>query len=83
MRRETSIQWGSFKQGTATLLEKFKYEVSQSTTDAISFLDIIEIFPNYNGENLRVLMFKIPAAAAGIPTAWKNRYYARAGEKNI
>lgn len=73
----------AFKYGDISLLEKLKYEVAQSTTDGIHFLDIIELFPEYEGKNHRVLMFKIPAAAAGIPTAWKNRYYARAGESLV
>ena len=28
-------------------------------------------------------MFKVPAAVAGMPTSWKNNYYARAGESLI
>ena len=35
----------SFKKGDPSLLEKFKYEISKSTTDAMSFLDIIELEP--------------------------------------
>lgn len=64
----------SFKKGDPSLLEKFKYEISKSTTDAMSFLDIIELEPIYQGKKCRVLMFKIPAAVAGIPTEWKTRY---------
>lgn len=70
----------SFKKGSLSLLEKFKYEISRSLTDGMSFLDIIELFPIYEGKPCRVLMFKVPAAVAGMPTAWKNRYYARNGE---
>lgn len=73
----------SFKKGDPSLLEKFKYEISKSTTDAMSFLDIIELEPIYQGKKCRVLMFKIPAAVAGIPTEWKTRYYARSGESLI
>ena len=54
----------AFKQGDSSLLEKLKYEISSDTTDAISFLDIIELHPEFEGKNYRVLMFKIPAAAA-------------------
>lgn len=46
----------------------------------MTFYDIIEIFPVVNGKELRVLMFKISAAATGIPTDWKTYYYERAGE---
>ncbi len=70
----------NFKVGERSLLEKFKNEIAQSTTDGATFLDIIELFPSYENKVCRVLMFKIPAAVAGMPTAWKNRYYSRAGE---
>lgn len=73
----------AFKLGDSTLLEKFKYEISRNTTDGMTFLDIIELFPRYNGKTLRVLMFKIPAAVAGMPTEWKNRYFARNGESLV
>ena len=73
----------AFKSGDPTLLEKFKYEISKSTTDGMTFLDIIEVFPVYNGKPCRVLMFKIPAAVAGMPTEWKTRYFARNGESLV
>lgn len=73
----------SFKNGDAALLEKFKYEISKSTTDGMSFLDIVELMPVYKGKKCRVLMFKIPAAVAGMPTEWKTRYYARNGDSLI
>lgn len=73
----------AFKQGTTGLFEKLKYEISLNTTDGISFIDIIEIYPEYEEKKHRVLMFKIPAAAAGLPTAWKNHYYARSGESLV
>ncbi len=70
----------NYKKGTPSLLERFKHEIAENTTDNATYLDIIELTPIYQGKPCRVLMFKIPAAAAGIPTAWKNHYYARAGE---
>lgn len=73
----------AFKAGDPALLEKFKYEISKSTTDGMTFLDIIEIFPKYNGKVCRVLMFKIPAAVAGMPTEWKTRYFARNGDSLV
>lgn len=73
----------AFKQGAPSILEKFKYEIGLNTTDGISFIDIIELYPEYNGKKHRVLMFKIPAAAAGLPTAWKAHYYARSGESLV
>ncbi|MBQ7433824.1 MAG: putative DNA binding domain-containing protein [Lachnospiraceae bacterium] len=73
----------SFKQGIPTLIEKFKYEISRETTDGMTFLDVIELNPVYKGKPRRVLMFKIPAAVAGMPTEWKTRYYARNGESLV
>ena len=73
----------SFKSGDSTLLERFKYEIGRNTTDGMTFLDIVELYPIYNNIPKRVLMFKIPAASAGIPTEWKNRYYARSGESLV
>ncbi len=70
----------SFKKGDKSLLERFKYEISRDTANGMTFYDIIEIFPTVNGKEHRVLMFKIPAAATGIPTDWKTNYYERAGE---
>lgn len=73
----------SFKHGDPALLEKFKYEIAKETTDGMTFLDIIELSPVYEGKACRVLMFKIPAAVAGMPTEWKTRYYARSGESLV
>lgn len=61
-------------------LEKLKQEIAQSTTGGISFIDIFEVPPIVDGEEKRVIMFKIPAAATAIPTGWNNHYYGRNGE---
>ena len=58
----------AFKSGDSTLLEKFKYEIARNTTDGITFLEIIELYPICDGKPCRVLMFKIPAAVVGMPT---------------
>ena len=73
----------AFKNGPGLLLEQFKYTISKNTTDAMTFLDIIELYPVVDGKPKRVLMFKIPAAVAGMPTEWKTRCYARSGESLI
>lgn len=73
----------AYKKGEKTLLEKFKYEISRDTTNGMTFYDIIEIFPVVDGVAKRVLMFKIPAAATGIPTDWKTNYYERSGESLV
>ena len=61
-------------------LEKLKHEIATSTTGGISFMDIFEVYPEVDGKQKRVVMFKIPAAVTAIPTGWKNRYYGREGE---
>lgn len=61
-------------------LEKLKQEIAINTTGGITFMDIFELFPLVNGEEKRVVMFKIPAAVTSIPTGWKNKYYGRNGE---
>lgn len=73
----------AYKTGDNSLLERFKYEISRDTTNGMTFYDIIEIFPIVNGKEYRVLMFKIPASATGIPTDWKTNYYERAGESLV
>ncbi|MDE7251096.1 MAG: transcriptional regulator, partial [Lachnospiraceae bacterium] len=73
----------AYKKGDNSLLERFKYEISRDTTNGMTFYDIIEIFPSVNGKEYRVLMFKIPAAATGIPTDWKTNYYERSGESLV
>lgn len=81
--KEKHVVGTSFKVGKMALLERFKYEISRHTTDGMTFLDIVELFPIYEGIPLRVLMFKIPAAVAGMPTSWKTRYYARNGDSLV
>ncbi len=73
----------SFKQGEPSLLERFKYTIAKGTTDGITFLEVKELFPEYDGRARRVLMFKIPAAVVGMPTEWNTRYYARSGESLV
>lgn len=57
-------------------LDKLKHEISQSTTNGISFVEIFEI----EIEGKRILLFQIPPAPRGIPIGWKGHYYARNGE---
>ena len=61
-------------------LDTLKYEISQSTTGGISFIDIFEVYPVVEGEEKRVIMFQIPAAVTAIPTGWHDHYYGRNGE---
>ena len=77
------IVGSAYKKGDKALLEKFKHEISKGTTNGMTFYDIIEIYPMVDSEPKRVLMFKIPAAATGIPTDWKTNYYERSGESLV
>lgn len=61
-------------------LDILKQEISMNTTGGISFIEIYEIYPNVAGEEKRVVMFQIPAAATAIPTGWNDHYYGRNGE---
>lgn len=73
----------AYKKGDSGILEKFKYEISRDTTNGMTFYEIVEIYPIVDGKECRVLMFKIPAAATGIPTDWRTNYYERSGESLV
>lgn len=81
--RDRHLVDSNYKKGDRSLLEKFKYEIAKFSTGGITFDEITELQLVSDGEFHRVLMFKIPAAATGIPTAWHEAYYARAGESLI
>ena len=59
-------------------LNSLKKEITQSTNDNMTFMDIYEFEIDSN----RVIMFKIPAAI-GVPTTWKNIAYDRNDESLI
>ena len=56
-------------------LNNIKNEIIKFTNDSLTFLDIYE----FEIDNNRVIMFKIPAAI-GVPTTWKKIAYDRVGE---
>ena len=60
-------------------LDKLKGEIANKTTNRISFIDIHEV----NLPEGRVILFQIPAAPKGIPTAFDGHYYARDGEELV
>lgn len=60
-------------------LDTLKHEISLQTTGGISFVEIYEV----EKEDKRIIMFQIPAATAGIPTGWKDQYYAREGDSLV
>ncbi|MDR2345559.1 MAG: putative DNA binding domain-containing protein [Planctomycetaceae bacterium] len=57
-------------------LQSLKHEIADRTTNRITFIEIHEI----NTPQGRVILFEIPAASSGIPTAFDGHYYARDGE---
>ena len=61
-------------------LDTLKLEIAQGTTGSISFIEIFEVYPLVDGEEKRVVMFQIPAAATAIPTGWHDHFYGRNGE---
>lgn len=61
-------------------LDTLKQEIAQNTTGNISFIDVFVLQIEVDGEKRRVVMFQIPAAETGTPTAWKGHYYGRDGE---
>lgn len=81
--KEKHLVGTHYKEGSKALMEQFKGEISKSTTGCITFDEIIELFLTSGRKEFRVLMFRIPAAATGIPTEWKGRIYGRAGEELV
>lgn len=59
-------------------LNSLKKEITQSTNDNMTFVDIYE----FEIEGNRVVMFKIPAAI-GLPTTWKGIAYDRNNESLV
>ena len=65
----------SFRSDPAKL-QGLKKEVADYTTNRLTFREIHEVIH----EGKRVILFEIPPATAGHPTAWKGHYYGRDGE---
>jgi ATP-dependent DNA helicase RecG len=59
-------------------LERLKWDISQHTNNQTTFIKIHELKGERGQE--RVILFQIPPAAKGIPTAWKGHYYGRIHE---
>jgi ATP-dependent DNA helicase RecG len=60
-------------------LQQLKSEIAVHTTNKITFTDIHTL----HIDNKRVLLFEIPPAPKGIPTAWQGHYYGRDGESLV
>lgn len=57
-------------------LDRLKQEVAAQTSQRLTFEEIHEVLTPQG----RVVMFQIPAALRGVPTAWKGHFYGRDGE---
>ena len=57
-------------------LDSLKREIADQTIDRITFVEIYEVIQ----DEKRVVLFQIPAAPKGIPTAFKGHFYGRDGE---
>ncbi len=57
-------------------LDRLKQEVAAQTSQRLTFDEIHEVVTQQG----RVVLFQIPAALRGVPTAWKGHFYGRDGE---
>lgn len=57
-------------------LDNLKLEVAAQTSQRLTFEEIHELATAEG----RVVLFQIPAALRGVPTAWKGHFYGRDGE---
>jgi len=58
-------------------LQNLKAEIASKTTNRLTFKAIYTL----NRPEGRVILFQIPSAPLGIPTAWAGHYYGRDGEE--
>lgn len=67
---------GTYYRQDRASLDSLKKEIANKTTGYLSFTEIHELQTPQG----RVLLFEIPPALKGIPTAWEGHYFAREGE---
>ena len=75
VKDDRSVCGSQFRENPAHL-DSLKQEIANHTTGNLTFDDIYVL----NHPSGRVVMFKIPPAMQGIPTAWKGHWYGRNGE---
>ena len=71
---------GSCFAATMGDLNALKHQVYSHTSPAFGLSDPIEIAHPDCAPGSRVLMWRIPATAPGMPMAWKDHFYGRSGE---
>jgi len=67
---------GTGFRSTQAKLHNLKQEIAEHCTNRLSFREIHEI----QYQDKRVILFEIPPATLGQPTAWKGHFYGREGE---
>jgi ATP-dependent DNA helicase RecG len=67
---------GSNYRPTRKHLDSLKKEIANLTNNRLTFEEIHEVIRPEG----RVVMFQIPSALRGVPTAWKGHYYGRDNE---
>lgn len=71
---------GSSYANKAADINELKRQIFSFTAPWLGLKDPVEIERPECSPGTRVLMWRIPATAAGMPMSWKGHYYARAGE---
>ncbi|WP_426147126.1 ATP-binding protein [Polaromonas sp. DSR2-3-2] len=71
---------GSHYAATAADLNELKRQIFTHTSPAVGLGDPVEVDHPDCAPGARVLMWRIPATAPGMPMAWKGHYYGRSGE---
>ena len=64
-------------------LSKLKLQIFNHTSPSIGLSDPVLVDHPDCRLGSRVLMWRVPAAAQGMPVAWKGHYYGRAGESLV
>ena len=75
VKDDRSVSGSQFRENPAHL-DSLKQEIANYTTGNLTFDEIYVL----NHPSGRVVMFKIPPALQGVPTAWKGHWYGRNGE---
>ena len=78
VRNDRTVCGTAFR-SNPTKLHSLKHEVAAQTSNHLTFEEIHEV-AHADG---RVVMFQIPSASPGIPTAWKGHWYGRDGESIV
>ncbi len=71
---------GSSYATSTTALNELKRQIFSFTAPALGLSDPIELVHADCPPGTRILMWRIPPAALGMPVAWKGHFYGRAGE---